>query len=62
MHTRDNNAISRINSQGDIEVREPELEKYTTIDESFLASLQMNQWKRENGITELIPIAVVHQR
>jgi hypothetical protein len=25
------------------------------------AGLQMNQWKRDNGITELIPIAVVYQ-
>jgi hypothetical protein len=52
---------SRIRRTGEIYVGSTRLQRYTCVDESFLSALQMNQWKRDNGITELIPIAVVYQ-
>jgi hypothetical protein len=59
--TRDSSSIARVNSQGETCMGDMSPQQYTCVDESFLAALQLNHWKRENGITELIPIAVVHQ-
>jgi hypothetical protein len=61
VHASDNSSIARISHHGEICIDVAQAHSYTCIDESFLASLQMSQWKRDNGITELIPIAVIHQ-
>lgn len=38
-------------------------ESYTYIDENYIRSIQEDcKWVRDNGIIELIPIAVVHQQ
>lgn len=38
-------------------------ESYTYIDENYIQSLQEDcRWNRDNGIIELIPIAVVKQQ
>jgi hypothetical protein len=57
----DSSSIARIRRTGEIYMGATRQQRYTCIDESFLSALQMNQWKRDHGITELIPIAVVYQ-
>jgi hypothetical protein len=59
--TRDSNSIARIDTVGNIYTNTDDVERYTCVDESFLSSLQLSHWKRENGITELIPIAVIRK-
>jgi hypothetical protein len=59
--TQDSSSIARINTHGEIYTGARSLERYTCVDESFMSGLQASHWKRDNGITELIPIAVVHQ-
>jgi hypothetical protein len=61
VNTRDSGCIARINSHGEMLSNATCTQQYTCVDESFLDSLQLTQWKRDNGITELIPIAVIHQ-
>jgi hypothetical protein len=61
VHAKDSSSIARIDSHGLMSTSTPETQQYTCIDEAFLNSLEMSQWKRDNGITELIPIAVVHR-
>jgi hypothetical protein len=41
----------------------PQQEAHTYVDESYLESLRVDcGWNRDNGIIELIPIAVVEKR
>ena len=41
---------------------ELQVEKYTYMDEDFIQSQQESMaWNRDNGIIELMPIAVVYQ-
>jgi hypothetical protein len=62
VYSRDSSVVSRINMHGELCTDTPHTNKYTCVDESFLSSLKQSMWKRDNGITELIPIAVVHQQ
>jgi hypothetical protein len=59
--SKDSDSVARINSQGEICARDSSTYHYTCIDESMMASLQLSKWKRDNGVAELIPIAVIHQ-
>ena len=61
--SRSTSAIAKVSSTGDVIV-EPQqtVEKYTYMDEDFIRALQEHmKWNRDNGIIELMPIAVVYQ-
>jgi hypothetical protein len=36
-------------------------EPYAVADEAFIGAMQSLQWNRDDGIIELMPIAVVHR-
>jgi hypothetical protein len=58
--TWDGCSVARIDSSGNV-CSSNEISKYSCVDESFFDAIRLSHWKRENGIVELIPIAVVHQ-
>lgn len=60
--SRDGSAVCRVDNQGQ-PVGSCDGERYTYIDEAYLAMLQEDSaWARDNGIIELMPIAVVAQQ
>lgn len=63
--SKDGESICRVDGDGqEIEHdRDRERTRYTYMDESYLSMLQKDhRWNRDNGIIELIPIAVVVQQ
>ena len=60
--SRDGSAVSRINAHGVVQPCSSMPSSYTCVDESFFNSLQGDaHWKREFGVVEMMPIAVVHR-
>jgi hypothetical protein len=57
----DSSSIARINLHGELVAPVGGTQRFTCMDESMLSSLQSNQWRREHGHVEMIPVAVVHQ-
>lgn len=59
--SRDNDCISFIDQDSNLlPIDKKNSNRYTYIDESMMNSLHnVNGWSRDNGIVELIPIAVV---
>lgn len=62
--SKDGESICRVDGSGEqAPDKEQERVKYTYIDESYLSMLQKDcHWNRDNGIIELMPIAVVVQQ
>ena len=56
--TKQSPVVSRINYKGEV-THTPESVKYACIDEAYIKMLTTLQWNRDDGIIELIPIAVV---
>lgn len=55
--------MAQVDSSGNVmPVSESSYDKYTYMDEDFIRSQQeCMMWNRDNGIIELMPIAVVYQ-
>lgn len=56
-------ALAKVDAKGSImPVSELRSDRYTYMDEIFIGSQQKHMmWNRDNGIIELMPIAVVYQ-
>lgn len=57
---KDSSAISRVDEEGNPKPRNAQYQEHTAIDETFMTVLQNLRWTRDDGIIELMPIAVVH--